>query len=96
MKLRLRVTPIDGNPYEVETNLFTVVALERKYKIKASDLAQGVALEYLTFLAYESCKQGGEIVVPIVFDDYVKSLSAIEIVSEDDANPTEVGATTAL
>ncbi len=33
------------------------VAMERKFKIRASDLAQGIALEHLAFLAFESCKQ---------------------------------------
>lgn len=91
MQLTLRVTPNDEPPYEVTTNLFTIVALERKYNIKASELAQGIALEHLAFLAYKSCERYG-IVVPIVFDDYVKNLAAIEVV-DDDPNPTSVEVT---
>lgn len=92
MQLTIKVTPIDADPYQVETNLFTIVALERKFKIKASELAQGIALEHLAFLAYEACKQH-EIVVPVVFDDYLKNILKIEVVSSD-ANPTDEGATT--
>ena len=91
MQLTLKVTPNEGAQYEVKTNLFTIVALERKFKIRASELAQGIAMEHLAYLAYESCKQH-DIVVPIVFDDYVKELSAIEVVA-DDGNPTEAEVT---
>ena len=91
MQLTLKVTPNEGAQYEVKTNLFTIVALERKFKIRASELAQGIAMEHLAYLAYESCKQH-DIVVPIVFDDYVKQLSAIEVVA-DEGNPTEAEVT---
>lgn len=86
MQLTIKVIPNEGDAYEVQTNLFTIVALERKFKIRASDLAQGIAIEHLAYLAYEACKQH-DIVVPIVFDDYLKSLVKIEVVSND-ANPT--------
>jgi hypothetical protein len=38
-------------------------------------------------MAFESCKQAG-IVVPAVFDDYVKKLAAIEVVGEEPENPS--------
>lgn len=88
MKIKLQVTESDGNAYEVTTNLFTVVAMERKFKIRASDLAQGIALEHLAFLAFESCKQQN-IPVPISFDDYLKKLDGIDIVSEEAVNPSD-------
>lgn len=91
MQLTLKVTQSDGASYQVATNLFTIVALERKFKIKASDFAHGIALEHLAFLAFESCKQQG-IVVPVVFDDYLKTLVEIEVV-DDDPNPTPGGLT---
>ena len=88
MKIKLQVTEAGGNAYEVITNLFTVVAMERKFKIRASDLAQGIALEHLAFLAFESCKQQN-IPVPISFDDYLKKLDGIDIVSEEAVNPSD-------
>ena len=92
MKITLEVTQNDGQRYKVTTNLFTVVAMERKFKIKASDLAQGIAVEQLAFLAYECCKQN-DIVVPIVFDDYLKIIDSIDVVNEEPANPSNEAVT---
>lgn len=92
MKITLKVTEVGGNAYEVTTNLFTVVAMERKFKIRASELANGIAIEQLAFLAYESCKQHN-IPVPMSFDDYIKKLESIEVVDQEPANPTEGVAT---
>ena len=88
MKITLQVEEKDGLTYQVSTNLFSIVALERKFKIRASDLASGVAMEHLAFLAFEGAKQNG-IVTPAVFDDYIKKLVSVEVVSEDTANPTD-------
>ena len=87
MKLNLHVTTNDGDDYTVITNLFVIVAWERKYKRKASELTTGIGVEDLAFMAFESCKQAG-ITVPAVFDDYVKKLAAIEVVGEEPENPS--------
>lgn len=94
MKIQLRVTPNEGDPYEVTTNLFVVVAWERRTKKQASSLANGIGAEDLAFFAFESAKQAG-ITVPAVFDDYIKRINSIEVVGSDDANPTEAAATDA-
>ena len=86
MKIRLKVTNQEGS-HEVTTSLATIVAWERRFKRKASDLANGVGSEDLAFLAYEASKQHG-IVVPAVFDDYIKKLEAVEVVLETVENPT--------
>jgi hypothetical protein len=52
MNITIRVTRNDG-VYEVHTNLMVVVLWERKYKMRASDLANGVAMEHLAYMAYE-------------------------------------------
>ena len=88
MKITLNVEQTDGLTYQVVTNLFSIVALERKFKIRASDLASGVAMEHLAFLAFEGAKQNN-ITVPLTFDDYIKKLVSVEVVSEDAANPTD-------
>lgn len=89
MQLTLKVTPVEGDAYQVKTNLFVIVAWERKFRTKASALSTtGVGLEDLTFMAYESCKQNN-IPVPVSFDDYVKKLSNIEVVEEELVNPTD-------
>jgi hypothetical protein len=86
MQLTLKVTT-NETTYEVTTNLYVIIAWERKFKQKASNLATGVGLEDLAFMAFESCKIHG-ISVPAVFDDYVKRLVAIEVVSDEPTNPT--------
>ena len=86
MQLTLKVTT-DQTTYEVKTNLYVIIAWERKFKQKASNLATGVGLEDLAFMAFESCKIHG-ITVPAIFDDYVRRLVNIEVVTDEPTNPT--------
>ena len=88
MKIRLQVTPIEGDPYEVETNLFVVVAWERKFKRQASSLANGIGAEDLAFFAFESARAAG-ITTPLAFDEFIKKTKSIEVVSEDAPSFTE-------
>ena len=88
MKIRLQVTPIEGDPYEVETNLFVVVAWERKFKRQASSLGNGIGAEDLAFFAFESARVAG-ITTPLAFDDYIKKTKSIEVISEESASFTE-------
>lgn len=92
MKITLAIEEVSGLNYEVTTNLFSIVALERKFKIRASDLASGIAMEHLAFLAFEGAKQSG-VTVPAVFDDYIKRLASVEVVGEEAANPTDEAVT---
>jgi len=88
MKIRLRVHPIEGDPYECETNLFVVVAWERKFKRQASSLANGIGAEDLAFFAYESSKVAG-VMVPLAFDDFIKKTKEVEVLDSDDSNPSQ-------
>ena len=94
MQLTLKVTT-DETTYEVKTNLYVIIAWERKFKQKASNLASGVGLEDLAFMAFESCKISS-IPVPAIFDDYVKKLVAIEVISDEPTNPIKEAPTHAL
>jgi hypothetical protein len=87
MKLTLRVDTGEG-PYEINTNLAVIVAWERKYRRKASDLAQGIGMEDLAYLAYEASKRNG-VVVPIEFDKFIDKLITLDVVSEEPENPTD-------
>jgi hypothetical protein len=87
MKLTLRVDTGDG-VYEVSTNLAIIVAWERKYRRKASDLAQGIGMEDLAFMAFEASKRNN-VVVPVEFDKFVEKLVTLEVVSEEPENPTD-------
>jgi hypothetical protein len=87
MQLTLKVVT-DETTYEVTTNLYVIIAWERKYKQKASNLATGVGMEDLAFMAFESCKLNS-IPVPAIFDDYCRKLVSIDVVSDEPTNPTD-------
>jgi hypothetical protein len=87
MQLTLKVTT-DETTYEVKTNLYVIIAWERKFKQKASNLASGVGLEDLAFMAFESCKVSS-IPVPAIFEDYCRKLVAIEVITDEPTNPIE-------
>ena len=93
MNLTICVTR-EGQTYDVTTNLFVTVLWERKYKARASDLATGVSMEALAFMAYEASKMGGH-VVPVAFDDFIKSVESLEVVDNEPANPTHAAVTAA-
>ena len=87
MKIRMKIDIGEG-PLEVETSLSTIVAWERKFKRKASDLSNGVGIEDLAFLAHEACKKNS-ISVPLMLDEFINKLVNIEVLSEETPNPTE-------
>ena len=95
MKIRLQVTPIEGDPYEVETNLFVIVAWERKFKRQASSLGNGIGAEDLAFFAYESAKQSS-VPVPAIFDDFIRSVREVEVVDSEDPKVIAPAVTDAL
>ena len=86
MKLTLKVETTETT-YEVTTNLFVIVMWERKYKRKASEMATGIGVEDLAFMAYEASKLN-KIVVPAEFDTFVKGLTNIEVIDTEAVNPT--------
>ena len=86
MKITIRYTR-KGETTEVSTSLLTVVAWERKFKRKASDMGNGMGIEDIAFLAFEASKQH-KVTVPAAFDDFLASLESIEVVSEETENPT--------
>ena len=92
MKLKMQVEEKDAT-YTVETNLFVIIAWERKFKRKISDLSNGIGMEDLAFMAYECCKQIGH-AVPAIFDDYIKRLVNIDVIEDEPVNPTEEALTT--
>lgn len=87
MKIRMKIDIGEG-PFEVETGLSTIVAWERKFKRKASDLGNGIGIEDLAFLAHEACKKNS-ISVPLMLDDFINKLVDINVLSEESPNPTE-------
>jgi hypothetical protein len=49
-------------------------------------MAKGLGMEDLAYLAFEASKAAKK-VMPAVFDDYLKKIISLEVVSED-ADPT--------
>ena len=75
MQLTLKVDAGDGE-FTVTTNLWVITQWERKYKSKASQLADGIGMEV------------NGLVVPIVFDDWLKKVRTLEVVENESARPT--------
>ena len=94
MKLTLRVDQGDG-VIDVTTNLYTIVAWERRFKTKASNIANGIGMEDLAFLAHTALQQIG-VVVPIVLDDFIKKIVTLEVVDNETENPTVEATTVTL
>jgi hypothetical protein len=93
MQLTLKVE-LPDNTYMVTTNLYVVVAWERKFKRKASDMANGIGIEDLAYLAFEASKLN-KIVVPAEFDNFIKQLVNIEVVEQEQPSFTEAAPTDA-
>lgn len=92
MKVTLQVTEVGGNAYEVTTSLPVIIAWERKFKRKASELASGnIGLEDMVFWAYEACKRCN-IPVPLSLDGYIDRIDNIDVVDNDAVGPTSAGA----
>lgn len=82
MQITLRVDTGDG-PREVTTNLWAIVAWERKFKTKASKMSDGLGIEDLAYLAYEASR-AEKLTVPAVFDDYLRRIISLDVVASDD------------
>lgn len=88
MKLTFKVTMDDGTQFECATNLYTIVAWERKYKRKASDMANSVGIEDMAFLAHTAARDAG-VTVPLMLDDFIKKAVAIDVIEQETINPIE-------
>lgn len=93
MRIHMAVTQ-HGVVTEVSTNLWAVVQWERKYKTKISQAADGMGLEDLAYLAYESLKTSGH-TVPAAFDDFVRQVEDIDVLDSATERPTREAPTAA-
>lgn len=90
MKLTIRFD-IGYGPATITTTLATLVAWERKFKMKTSDLADNFGMEDMAFMAWHAAKiqtEHGQ-AIPVEFDSFVNKLVEIEIVSTASTNPTK-------
>jgi hypothetical protein len=87
MELRLRVEAA-GETHHVIAGPWVVMLWERKYKTKASRImSEGLGLEDMAFMAYESLK-AKKVDVPPTFDLFAMTITDLEV-EGDDATPTE-------
>jgi len=94
MQLTLKIDQGDG-PYQVNTNLYVVVQWERKFKRKASDLANGIGMEDLAYMAWTASKLHS-VVVPAEFDKFVEKIVLLEVISEGEDVPFDPAPTDIL
>ena len=95
MQLTMQID-LGNGPAIVKTNLMVIVNWERKYKRKASQLAEGIGMEDLAFMAHEAAKISGVNGVPLMLDDFIKQLVSLEVIDQEDANPIEAAHTAIL
>ena len=95
MQLTLQID-LGNGPAVVTTNLMVIVNWERKYKRKASQLAEGIGMEDLAFMAHEAAKISGVNGVPLMLDDFIKQLVSLDVIEQEDTNPTEAAPTDIL
>ena len=93
MKLTIRFDIGEG-PAVITTTLATLVAWERRFKMKTSDLADNFGMEDMAFMAWHSAKtqtDHGQS-IPVEFDSFVNRLVDIEIVNNEKGKviPAEV------
>ena len=96
MKLTIRFD-IGYGYATITTTLATLVAWERKFKMKTSDLADNFGMEDMAFMAWHTAKTQPEHgqSIPVEFDSFINKLVNIEIVNSEvgKVTPTEVSDT---
>jgi hypothetical protein len=84
MKLTIRFD-IGYGYATITTTLATLVAWERKFKMKTSDLADNFGMEDMAFMAWHTAKTQTEHgqSIPVEFDSFVNKLVDIQIVNSE-------------
>lgn len=81
MKITLEVKTTDGEETTLTALVPDFIIWERHSKRKISDLAAGIGMEDLAFLAYSVLKRNGKNLKP--FDSWINSVENIEPIEED-------------
>lgn len=80
---------IGEGPVEVTTSLYVMVAWERKFQTKASNMANGLGMEDLAYMAFEASRLE-KLVMPAVFDDFIRHVVGdIEVIGAEQPRPTQ-------
>jgi hypothetical protein len=81
MKLTLKLNMTDGQELDLTAVVPDFIAWERYSKRRMSDLANGIGMEDMAYLAYSVLKRSGENVKP--FDGWINSVELIEPIEDD-------------
>lgn len=93
MDLQLRVTTTEDT-YDVRVTFGNVCEWEEATNKVASELAKGIGYRDLARLAFFASRTAGR-TVPAVYKDFEKRIVNVDVIEEQNANPTtqEPGAT---
>lgn len=80
MKIQLKIIMVDNEVLDIRCGIADFIAWERHSKSKTSELANGIGIEDMAFLAYNSLKRKGEKIKP--FDSWINEIEEIEAVEE--------------
>lgn len=81
MKLQLKISTVNGEVFDVACGIADFIAWERHSKMKTSDLANGIGIEDMAFLAHSALKRSGAKIKP--FDGWINDIEEIEAVDDD-------------
>lgn len=81
MKLELKITTNTGEVIETVCGIADFIAWERHSKNKTSELANGIGIEDMAFLAHSALKRTGEKIKP--FDGWINDIDEIEAIDTD-------------
>lgn len=87
MKLQLKIEQTDGEVTEVTCIVPDFVAWERHSKRRISDLATGMGIEDMAYLAHSAIKRQGTNIKP--FDGWIATIETIEMVDVPDPKATK-------
>lgn len=88
MKLKIKVSWKRAGKLkktDVTTSLATIVAWERHFRRKASELGSGIGVEDIMFLAWHKLNADGQ--DERSFDDWINDVEDVEIVDAADPGP---------
>ena len=89
MEIEIKYSTADGE-FSVKTSMLEIVQMERHFNVAISALASGVSMDQICYLAWRASQSAG--LKPAGrYDDFLKTITAIEVVANDEAvvGPTD-------
>lgn len=83
MEIEIKYSTADGE-FSVITSMMEIVQMERHFNVAISALASGISMDQIGYLAWRASQSAG-LKPPGRYDDFLKTIIAIEVVANDDA-----------